>query len=268
MMPMTEAFFPPTQRVHYARSPLTEVVCQLRFPPVLRIEGELPATFQERIRELFPLFERGPAMPQLPPEIAQMLPQMPSVNYLFRTEDKTTTLNLTKEAIGLSTSRYEGWERFRECFYVALRALNEIYRPSYFTRIGLRYTDTIERSKLGLDNVPWSELLRREILGEMAIPEFEQNVEAMQRVIRLRFPDGSGSILLISALVPGQHPPEQAYRLDFDSFVERKTDVQHAEPLLDRFNRRAGNAFRWCITDRLHRALEPAAASVEPAHNA
>ena len=37
-------------RCIYRRSPLIEVICQLRFPAILRIDAQAPAQFQEAIR--------------------------------------------------------------------------------------------------------------------------------------------------------------------------------------------------------------------------
>ena len=44
------------QRYQYARSPLVEVICQLRFPPILSINTEEPAQFQEAVRRDFPRY--------------------------------------------------------------------------------------------------------------------------------------------------------------------------------------------------------------------
>ena len=48
--------FPDAPRVMYERNPLVEVICQVRFPPVLRIEAQLPDAFQDRIRDVFPIY--------------------------------------------------------------------------------------------------------------------------------------------------------------------------------------------------------------------
>jgi uncharacterized protein (TIGR04255 family) len=37
-------------RVIYGRNPLEQVICQIRFPTILKIDTELPAAFQEQIR--------------------------------------------------------------------------------------------------------------------------------------------------------------------------------------------------------------------------
>lgn len=46
--------FPHTPDVRLANSPLVEVVCQVRFPPILRINKEEPSDFQEAVRQRFP----------------------------------------------------------------------------------------------------------------------------------------------------------------------------------------------------------------------
>ena len=41
-------------RTHYRTAPAHEVICQLRFPPILSINTTEPADFQEAIRTEFP----------------------------------------------------------------------------------------------------------------------------------------------------------------------------------------------------------------------
>src|SRR5260370_1097479 len=70
--PMT---FPDSPRVIYNTNPLEEVICQLKFPPILKIESVPPATFQDEIRSTYPLFQDIPGtLIDVPPEIAKMLP--------------------------------------------------------------------------------------------------------------------------------------------------------------------------------------------------
>jgi uncharacterized protein (TIGR04255 family) len=150
-------FFPPSPRVLYSEAPLVQVVCQLRFPTLLRVEGQLPIDFQERLRGIYPLFERGqsPFAAQfpgpLPPQIANFFgSQMSGANYQFSTVDKAYTLYLTPDSMTLTASpyAYKRWEDFRGFFFPALDALNEIYQPSFYSRIGLRYINGIERERL------------------------------------------------------------------------------------------------------------------------
>ncbi|HQU44113.1 MAG TPA: TIGR04255 family protein, partial [Pirellulales bacterium] len=79
-MPLPE--FP---RVIYGKNPLEVVICQLRFPPILRIGAELPAEFQERIRKDYPEFRDRSAALGMPAQFAQSLPIELSVSVGART---------------------------------------------------------------------------------------------------------------------------------------------------------------------------------------
>ena len=48
-----------TKRVRYEKSPLVEVIFQLRFPTILSINAVQPVEFQELIRKEFPFYEEG-----------------------------------------------------------------------------------------------------------------------------------------------------------------------------------------------------------------
>jgi uncharacterized protein (TIGR04255 family) len=256
-----DELFPPSSRVIYGKAPLIQVICQLRFPSLLSIESQPPADFQERIRNRFPLLERGrsdlPA--DLPQEVLQAIgAQIPAVEYRFLTEDRVSTVTLTPQSLALSTNRYERWEHFLGQLRAPLTALNEIYKPSFFSRVGLRYTDVIDRERLGLQNTPWSRLLNPHILGELELPQFENWLDKIaNRTIRVKIPDGSGSVLMRHGLGNVQGRKEICYTIDFDFSTEPKTEVQDAEAILNHFNAMAGWAFRWCITDTLRNALNP-----------
>lgn len=254
------ALFPETPREHYAKAPLVQVVCQLKFPKLLRIETSLPAEFQELIRGRFPLMQQVSNLPvNLPPEVSLMLGQQASqANYQFTTEDGSYTVALSSESLSLTALAYISWDLFVEHLTPAIEALNKIYTPSFFNRAGLRYVDAIDRSKLGLADAPWSRLLKPQLLGELSIPEFELSLEGLaQRALRLNNPDGTGSILLQHGIAQKMNSSEPVYFIDIDFFSEKKIEVQNAIDTLTHFNRLAGNAFRWCITDELRNALEP-----------
>ena len=240
------ALFPETPREHYAKAPLVQVVCQLKFPKLLRIETNPPAEFQEHIRGRFPLMLQTPNLPMnLPPEVSLMLGQQANqANYQFTTEDRSYTVALSSESLSLTALVYTSWDFFVEHLAPAVEALIQIYSPSFFSRAGLRYVDAIDREKLGLAGAPWSRLLKPPLLGELSIPNFELSLEGFaQRGLRLKNPDGSGSILLQHGIAQKMNSNEPVYFIDIDFFSEGKVEVQNAIDTLTHFNRLAGNAF-------------------------
>ncbi len=253
--------FPPSPRVIYNKAPLIQVICQLRFPLLLSIESAPPVEFQERIRDHFPLLEKAanPLPADLPQKVVEMIrAQTSAVTYQFLTEDRASTVTLTPSSLALTADKYTQWEHFRDSLRVPLTALIEIYKPSFFSRIGLRYQDAIDRIELGLEGIAWSKLLRREVLGELVLPQFEANLDKVaNRTLRLKLPNGQGSVQLQHGLGDIPDRKDLCYMIDIDFFTENRTEVSDAESALNHYNSIAGHAFRWCISGTLRDALEP-----------
>ena len=133
-------------RCQYARSPLVEVICQLRFPTILNIGAKDPAEFQEAVRHDFPRYMAR--QEQLPPKVKPgptpaLEPQAPITNYNFVSADGKWKLNLTSSFIALSTLRYQRWEDFAARLDKPLAQFIQIYQPAFFERIGLRYVNCL-----------------------------------------------------------------------------------------------------------------------------
>jgi uncharacterized protein (TIGR04255 family) len=99
-----------------------------------------------------------------------------------------------------------------------IRALADIYSPSFYDRIGLRYVDVIDRASLGLSNVPWSELLNSTILGELSDHFIESNIEGIQKSIRVRNSDSKGGFLLQHGLSKSDVNAPGVYSIDCQFF--------------------------------------------------
>ena len=127
-----------------------------------------------------------------------------------------------------------------------------------FTRIGLRYLDVISRNRLGLEEVLWSDLIRQSALGLLAeddIPIADLNETGSISTMKI---DG-GNVTCRYGLAKTEATGEESVFIvdtDFYASVPLK-EVKHASDLLDKFNRSAGQAFRWFICPKLHDALGP-----------
>jgi uncharacterized protein (TIGR04255 family) len=258
---MQDEFFPNSPRVFYGKAPLKQVICQIRFPTILKIESEVPSQFQQDIRSLLPLSERSQsaASPfQIPKHIAEAFGGALGTNaYTFLTEDRKTSIELGSASLTYQTTAYHLWDDVLAILYPAVNSLEKNYEPSFYSRIGLRYVDTIDRVALGLQTTPWSELLNKVILGELAEHFIEENIEAIQKSIRVRNSDDKGGFLLQHGMTRMDRNTPGMYLIDFDFYVDQKTEKQDARTILDGLHSRAGLAWRWCITPKLHDALEP-----------
>jgi len=253
--------FPESERVVYTRNPLEIVICQLRFPVILKISSEPPVEFQEALRKDYPLFREIPPLdggPGIPPQLSaimgKLLPLSSSKAYELTSGDGVWQITLTQESVALLCKRYRRWEEFRGALQSALSLLERIYQPSFFTRIGLRYRDVIARNSLGLKDVPWGELLSNKLACEFH-STISDAVEGTAHQLSLRLQGDAAKVTLQHGL--GNNGEEVCYIIDSDFYTAERTGVQDAARILDYFNRQGGRLFRWCIADRLHAALEP-----------
>lgn len=261
--------FPEVERVFYAKAPLIEVICQVRFPVDLRLETEPPADFQLRVRNNFPLLKESTQLKQstqavfgnLPPDMAKAIESFASHagatrTWQFSTEDSGTGLELTKENLTLSTKNYRHWQDFFSLFEHALDALIEIYKPSFFVRAGLRYQDLIRRSDIGLKDRPWNELLTKHVLGELAVDDIGERAVEARRTLRLKLPEHDAQVRLQHGFAETEGNKETCYLIDCD-FYSGRTEINNARATMEYLHAQAAKYFRGCITDRLHNALEP-----------
>lgn len=256
--------FPETERVLYAKNPLEQVICQLRFPAILRIGREVPASFQDRVRERFPLYSErlGLEIPaDAPPQVARALVEaQPAIAFGvrdFASEDARWKLSLSHEFLALTCTNYVRWEEFRDHLRYAWEALVKEYQPAFVSRVGLRYQNAIQRSILGLGDVPWSELLEPHIAAELADAVVGPRVRDTQKAVVIELDEAAGFVCIRHGIRIDQGSDEQIYVLDNDFFREKRTEDVDVFPLLDTYHVEAGRLFRWCLSDRLHTALGP-----------
>ena len=255
------------ERCLYQRSPLIEVICQLRFPTILSIGSQEPAEFQEAIRHEFQQFvarqERpAPKITGLGTPDAKVEQQPPITNYNFITQDGFWKLNLTSSFIALSTLRYTRWEDFAQKLDKAVAAFLQIYHADYFERVGLRYVNAISKERLGLNDLLCDDLLQTPyigILGEPDVDEKEVNKCSLDIETRL----GTDSRLKLHAgpglLNGGKQDPKPRFILDQDLSSVGKLTPDQLPERLEILHGFAGGLFHGAITDELHEAMGPMA---------
>ena len=255
--------FPQSDRVVYQQNPLEEVICQLKFPTILEINTERPAKFQNEIRNDYPLFEIE--QPALPKELEQFMssfpiPSAPEVSiYKFITADGTKLISLGPEFVAFKDSNYIRWEKFSKEIARAQQALEKIYKPAFYTRIGLRYKDMIDKVKLGIEDESWEELLNPSLLGLLSAPDnVGGHVDLIQSEASLVIEEVPGGRATIRhGKGKRKNNQSEVYLIDIDFYTTQRSNGNDVLETLNKFNRLSGDFFRWAITDRLRSVLEP-----------
>lgn len=266
--------FPEVERVIYRLNPLKSVICQLRFPPILIIDAEIPAKFQERVRDDFPLFEQAgdSTTLSLPDDIARLVPTElkesltihGNKRYQFISSDKSRSISLTKDFLALEVKQYERWEDFRSHLVLAVTSLIEVYRPAHFTRVGLRYQNVISRANLGLEGTSWHELLDRFIIGPLAEKTMLSRVVENHGAFTLRLTD-EGEFVRIQYGLGTENTDftaQEGFLLDNDFYTDTviPAEVNNVASRIDRYNTLNRRLFWLCISERLHQAMGPESA--------
>jgi uncharacterized protein (TIGR04255 family) len=103
-------------------------------------------------------------------------------------------------------------------------------------------------------------LLKPYIAGELAAPEFGDNIDSMSRRLHCKL-EGVKCFLSLKTGI-ALAGPKNAYRekcflIDSDFHTHTSTETANVTGTLDTFNRCSGNLFRWAIQPRLRDALGP-----------
>lgn len=255
---MTMPFGPSVQEVPLARAPLVNVIAQVRFPAVMKIEADsaFVATFQESIRKDYPVLrsERQLGV-MIGPGGVQ--PQDAGTIWRFETKDPDAwQVTLAPTFVSLSARRYTRRSDLLTRLTVVLHALEDWLHPSVCDRIGVRYVDQVTGDQLAR----LSEFVRPEVLGvagdESAlggvqiVHALSDTLFALDDLSQLR--GRWGRLPAGATYDPGIEPArEPSWVLDLDYYTSEPEDFDLAAigGKVTDFCDRIYTFFRWAVTD-------------------
>lgn len=233
--------FPSHPDLPLENSPLKEVICQIKFPPLLEVAQTLPANFQKHVRDKFPQFE---VRQNLGIDNNQPLPS----EYSFRSSNKKSRVALGVNFLAITTEEYSHWEGFEKDLGEAINGLIKSYGEISVTRIGLRYINELNSKNtqlntldqmLGIVNDNLTHLALNDIwsLPKSAIEQLSLDDDENELTIRFAF----------------ENSPNPVVILDFDYFVAfdspQKIETDDILKRIDEFHKVCYDAFRWSIKD-------------------
>ncbi|NNJ12587.1 TIGR04255 family protein [Chloroflexales bacterium ZM16-3] len=260
---------PEVQHIIYDRPPLALTLCQVRFTRVLSIGDQAyVASFQDAIREHYPVVQRGTEVQfVVAPAEGAVQGQAQSQHWRFSDGRDEWTVVLADDFLAIETRAYNDFQEFLGRLEVILAALIKYIRPSQLIRIGLRYIDEIRQDD---SNLEWSDIIRQEMLGSLAISEFSSNIHLSVQEFLLRYSHNRG-INIHHGLFPtgttvapptGQLAPNTPfYLLDIDVFRDFPVAAKQAMNPDDicrhvaEYNRVVYRLFRWFVLDQYLQTL-------------
>jgi uncharacterized protein (TIGR04255 family) len=257
---------PELPEVIFEHPPLVLVICQVRYNTILNVtNASFVAPFQSAIQDRYPVVTTNPVQEvgiQLGTAIGEsnIIQGAPSLQWQFSDQDDNWKVVLTPDFLAIETRRYDHFDNFLESLRIALNALIQNIKPTGAIRIGLRYINEIRQ-----DNMDWPKVIRRELLGPVAVPELINNTTQLSAIqqIQLKYPNEQGTNinhgLLPSGTIVLPRKGEQAldqafYLLDFDAFREfppPKTLLMNSDLICHQvrnFHRIISQLFYWSVT--------------------
>jgi uncharacterized protein (TIGR04255 family) len=229
--------FPQYRDVPLEQSPLGEVICQVRFSPILRIASELPSSLQEAILEWFP-------------DVHQIADEADPHYYRFLSHDSGWAFRLAPDAFTLSTLRYSVWDEFGSYLAVVQNAMQQVYRITAYKRIDLRYVNLFTPNNAGGASLAEiSQVLRPELVMPL---QTQPLVDASELTTQLLLDESGGKLIM---RVGGKTDPNEggpALFLDLDFYEEGQLPADDLVDRCKRYHDIIYSAFRWSLnTDKL-----------------
>lgn len=229
--------FPEQPEIPLKNAPISSVICQLRFPTVLKIATEQPVELQEEIRNDFPSLEVEGINPLADSPSERPVP----ANFRFKTADESYLFSLAPNFFSLSTEIYTHWKDFSHLVSRVADVVIGIYKIPYATRLGLRYTN-----KFDLENTQSSSLtdlkrvFRPELTAQWQTDCWDKPEEVLNQIA---LTTEEKEHLTIRLAVINQ----ETSILDFDYFNTGKIPLDGLKDLLNHYHGVIYNAFRWSI---------------------
>lgn len=128
---------PRVDPVAHPRNAIQVAVCELRFPTLPELEERPPVVLQKRLRKTYPHSEPGTTVSIGPLAIQQ------EKRFLFKSKRRDWTVAFRASALSIETTAYTDFLDFRARLTSLLDATTSLIDSDFFTRIGLRYINTI-----------------------------------------------------------------------------------------------------------------------------
>jgi uncharacterized protein (TIGR04255 family) len=248
--------FPQKPEVRLRKPPLEEVICQVKFPPILRISKETPIDFQDTIRDHFPVLEIEQGVIVQFPIIGNI--EKPAVEtspkiYRFLSPDKKNNVSIATDFIALSTKKYSTWSDFLQILNFILKTFVNIYQPSFATRIGLRFINRFtKKNTKSKTNQELLALFREELT---CLIQADPWIEPNEMLLQMLLSDTREKLTL--RIGYGKENKEPFFLLDFDNFEEGQLNIKKTTERVNEYHTKIYNAFRWALLDESLARFEP-----------
>lgn len=228
---------------NFARNFISQVVCELRFPVLFDLDKDrAPASFVGALRKSYPVYEAYKEV-----KMGMDGRNTHSAVHIFRGRHGWA-ISLRPSSVVLETSKYESFEKFAEQLEMLIGISQPVIDSDFFTRVGLRYTNTLPYEPGAIDG--W---VNPDLVRPLASGFFGRPIECSGRIGGTT-PDGG--YVFAYGIGESTQGKGTAYVLDFDLYTE-DVPVNETMPLVQRLHEYEFSMFSWAIGDKAREHLGP-----------
>lgn len=169
----------------------------------------------------------------------------PNNVHIFRSPKLNWNITLKQSALTIETTAYAGFEGFRQRIRKVIEAAEPIIDADFFTRIGLRYINTVHSH-----NEELTEWINPALTAPLTSDIFTGISDFGGRIQMLA--DDGGCMFHHGITFPQSSPgtlPKPDFLLDIDTFRSEVT-VSDALSAIDVMHRQAFDVFDWALTEK------------------
>lgn len=241
--------------VVFDRAPLTQVLCQIRFAPILALFAETGvAGFQEALRRDYPEFDaEQEAQVSMSPTHAEVQTKAPI--WRLRDREERWQVSLAVDFVALEVSSYGHFGEFNDRLLTVISVLERTLNPGRSRRIGLRKVNRLEHPDVE-DPKGWQGLLRRDLLGLVGVEDMPGTYGREYSECHLE--DDEEGVLTIRHGMASDN--NHAYLLDLDYWTTKSMQIRSdvsLSALLKSYSDAMTGFFHWCMEKSLYDYLVP-----------
>ncbi|MBA7692373.1 hypothetical protein ES703_100940 [subsurface metagenome] len=94
-------------------------------------------------------------------------------------------------------------------------------------------------------------------MGILASNELKDSVKHFQAIFAIGLKNDPSEVRVVTSIVRSPDSEETCFMIDSDYYDLKKIKTDELLTRLDFFHSKAYRLFRWCITEKLHKAMKP-----------
>lgn len=130
---------PRVEPTAFAKNFIRQAVCEIRFPTLMEIDRRALAELQKPLRKAYPHFSKSESVSVSPGQNRIE----GETGYILRSVDTRWAIAVRNSSLSLETQDYRSFEDFERRFNQLLNVSVGFIDSDFFTRLGLRYTNSI-----------------------------------------------------------------------------------------------------------------------------